>query len=150
MALIQSAWAKGTLMVARPQSAHDVHSQLYIVDVPAAGFAAGDILELAALPAYARFVDARIVPVGDLGNATVDVGLMSGFYGNLTNDDGTARTSGNEVFAGAALTALLPLQKADCLLIASVDYDRSIGVKFSAAVAAGNGKRIGVQIWFKQ
>ncbi len=150
MALIQSAWAIGTLMVARPQTAHAVHSQLYIVNVPAAGFAAGDILELAALPAYSRFVDARIVPVGNLGAATVDVGLMSGEFGTLTNADGTARTSGNELFAGAALAAMLPLQKADSLLIASVDYDRSIGVKFSAAVAAGAGKQIGVQVWFKQ
>ena len=78
MALIQSPWALGQKPVARPHTAHNTHSQLFIVDVPAAGFALGDILELAVLHPYAQVIDAAIVPVGGLGAATVDIGLMSG------------------------------------------------------------------------
>lgn len=151
MALIQSDWAKGLKPVARPQTAWTVHAQLFIVDVPAAGFASGDILELAILPPYARIVGAQLVTVGSLGAATVDVGLMSGTTGELTNDDNSARTSGNELFAAAALTAELTfISKAAALLLAPTEKDRSIGVKFSAAVAAGAGKKIGLLLQFAQ
>lgn len=151
MALIQSSWAKGISPVARPQTAHDVHEMLFFVDVPAAGFATGDILELAVQPPYSRLVNAKLITVGSLGAATVDIGIMSGQTGSLTNDDGSARTSGNELFAAAALTAeITSMTKAASLFLPKVDYERSIGVKFSAAVTAGAGKRIGVQLFFKQ
>lgn len=150
MALIQSGYALGTLPVARPQTAHSTHSQLFIVDVPAAGFAAGDILELAVLPPYSHIVDAAIVPVGSLGAATVDVGIMSGEVGALTNSDGSARTNGNELFDDAAITALLRMSKTDTLVLAQADKPRSIGVTFSAAVAAGAGKKIGLMLHFIQ
>lgn len=97
MALIQSPWALGMLLPARPQTAFATHSQLFIMDIPAAGIAANDILELAILPPYARIVDAKLVTVGSLGAATVDVGLMSGVTGDLTNPDGSARTVGTEL-----------------------------------------------------
>lgn len=151
MALIQSPWALGMLLPARPQTAFSTHSQLYIVDVPAAGFASGDILELAILPPYARIVDAKLVTVGSLGAATVDVGLMSGVTGDLTNPDGSARTVGAELFAAAALTAeVTQLAKSAALLVDPTQKDRSIGVKFSAAVAAGAGKKIGLQLSIAQ
>lgn len=150
MALIQSGWATGLIPVARPQTAHNTHAQLFIVDVPAAGFAAGDILELGVLHAYASIVDATIVPVGSLGAATVDVGIMSGETGETTNDDGTARTVGNELFAGATITAITRLTKTDALLLRPVERHRSIGVKFNAAVAAGADKKIGLMLHFAQ
>lgn len=152
MALIQSPWATGMLLPARPQTAFSTHSQLFIVDVPAAGFAANDILELAILPPYARIVDATLVTAGgSLGAATADIGLMSGTTGDLTNDDGSARTVGTELFAAAALTGeILRLSKSAALLVEPTQKDRSIGVKFSAAVAAGAGKKIGLQLSIAQ
>ncbi|QTH79840.1 hypothetical protein [Klebsiella phage vB_KpnP_ZX1] len=151
MALIQSPWATGMLLPARPQTAFSTHSQLYIVDVPAAGFASGDILELAILPPYARIVDAKLVVAGSLGAATVDVGLMSGLTGELTNEDGSARTVGTELFAAAALTAeVTQLAKSAALLVDPTQKDRSIGVKFSAAVTAGAGKKIGLLLSIAQ
>ena len=150
MALFQSPWALGQKPVARPQTAHNTHSQLFIVDVPASGFAQNDILELAVLHPYAHIIDAAIVPVGSLGAATVDIGLMSGETGELLNANGTARTVGAELFTGAAITAMLRLSKVDALLIPATEKPRSIGVKFSAAVAAGAGKKIGLMLHFAQ
>lgn len=150
MALHQSGWANGLIPIARPQTAHNTHAQLFIVDVPAAGFASGDILEIGVLHAFASVIDATIVPVGDLGAATVDVGIMSGEMGELTNPDNTARTVGNELFAGAAIAALTRLTKTDALLLQPLEKHRSIGVKFNAAVAAGAGKKIGLMLHFAQ
>lgn len=151
MALIQSPWALGNSPVARPQTAHATHSQLFIVDVPAAGFQVGDILEIAALPPYANIVDATIVPIGSLGVATVDIGLMSGEWGELTNTDGSARTCGNELFAASTITGLTRLTKTDMLILAKTEKPRSIGVKFAvAAVTAGAGKRFGLLLHFVQ
>ena len=151
MALIQSPWALGNSPVARPQTAHATHSQLFIVDVPAAGFQVGDILELGVLPPYATVVDAAIVPIGSLGAATVDIGVMSGEVGELLNTDGSARTNGNQLFAGATITALTRLTKTDMLVLAATDKPRSIGVTFAgAAVTAGAGKRFGLLLHFAQ
>jgi hypothetical protein len=151
MALYQSEWALGRLQVARPQTAFATHSQLFLVDVPAAGFQIGDILEIAALPPYANIVDAAIVPIGSLGAATVDIGLMSGEWGELTNTDGSARTCGNELFAASTIAGLTRLTKTDMLILAETEKTRSIGVKFAvAAVTAGAGKQIGLMLHFKQ
>ena len=151
MALIQSDWAKGLLPVARPHSAWAVHAQLFIVNVPAAGFAANDILELAVLPPYARIVGAKLVTSGVDDEATVDVGLMSGTTGELLNDDDTARTCGTELFAAADITEEVTfISTAASLLIKPTENDRSIGVKFSAAVAAGADKQLGLLLHFAQ
>ena len=151
MALIQSAWGKGQLPVYRPQSAGATHTQKFIIDLTNQAFASGDILELALLAPYAHIVDASLVVVGSLGAATVDIGLMSGTPGELLNADDSARTSGTELFAAAALTAgITRITKADSLLIASTEVERSIGVKFSAAVTAGAGKQLGIVLSFAQ
>ena len=75
---------------------------------------------------------------------------MSGETGELLNADGTARTVGAELFTGAAITAMLRLSKVDALLIPATEKPRSIGVKFSTAVAAGVGKKIGLMLHFAQ
>lgn len=150
MALHQSGWALGTIPVARPQTAHNTHSQLFIVDIPAGGYASGDILELAVIHPYASIIDAAIVPVGSLGAATVDIGVMSGQTGETLNDDGSARTSGTELFTAAEITGLLRLTKTDALVLKPTEQARSIGVKFSATVAGGAGKKLGLMLHFAQ
>jgi len=150
MAYHQSGWVQDLIPTARPQTAHNTHSQLFIVDVPAAGFASGDVLELAVLGPYCSIIDAAIVPVGGLGAATVDVGIMSGEVGELTNKDGSARTVGNQLFAGAAIAELTRMTKTDALLLKPQEPPRSIGVKFGAAVAGGAGKKFGLMLHFAQ
>ena len=146
MAVFQSLWAKELRETYRPQTAGATHSQKFVFDVPASGFAANDVLELAVLAPYATIVGAKLVPIGALGAATVDVGLMSGELG----DPSTSRTVGNELFAGAALTAVIQPSKPDAYVIRATEKARSIGVKFSAAVAAGEGKRIMLILDFVQ
>lgn len=146
MAVIQSVWALELVQTYRPQTAGATHSQKFYFDIPAGGFAANDVLELGVLPPYATIVGAKLVPIGSLGAATVDVGLMSGELG----DPSTSRTVGNELFAGAALTAIVEPSKPDAYIIKAVEKARSIGVKFSAAVAAGEGKRLMLILDFVQ
>lgn len=146
MALFQSLWAKELVQTYRPQTAGSTHSQKFYYDIPAGGFAANDVLELGQLPPYATIVGAKLVPIGSLGAATVDVGLMSGDLG----DASTSRTVGNELFAGAALTAIIEPSKPDAYVIKATEKARSIGVKFSAAVAAGEGKRLMLILDFVQ
>ncbi len=146
MALIQSNWALELVQTYRPQTAGATHSQKFYMDIPAGGLAANDVIELAVLPPYATIVGAKLVPIGALGAATVDVGLMSGDVG----DASAARTVGNELFDDAALTAIIEPSKPDAYVIKATEKARSIGVKFSAAVTAGEGKRFMLILDFVQ
>jgi len=153
MALIQSAWATGANPVARPQSAFAVHTELFIMDIPAAGVAIGDVIELGVLPPYATITDASLITTGSLGAGTVTVGVMTGETGELLNADNSARTVGNELFAaGTAITGgVLRISKADSLILAPSDKDRSIGIVLAGtAITAGAGKRIGLLLSFAQ
>lgn len=151
MALLHSEWALGRKPVARPQTAHNTHSQLFVIDVPAGGIKSGDILELAVLPPYAQIIDAAVVGVliTDAG-ATVDVGIMSGDVGEALDASGNARTSADEIFDGAALTGIVRLSAPGALLIPATEKARSIGLKFNAAIVAGTGKKVGLMLHFAQ
>ncbi|AXF51439.1 virion structural protein [Erwinia phage Pavtok] len=152
MALISTQYASGVRPTYRPQTAGALHSQLFHVTVPNGGFANGDILELAQLPPYARIVDAQLILAGVAGVAgqTVDVGILSGEPGEPTNEDGSARTMGNELFVGAALDGIQRLSKTDALMLKKTEKARSIGVKFNAAVPFVAGKTIALQLHFSQ
>lgn len=153
MALIQSPWATGANPVARPQSAYAVHTQLFIIDLATAGVSIGDVIELGVIPPYATITDASLITTGSLGAGTVTVGIMTGETGELLNADNTARTVGNELFAaGTAITGgVLRISKADALILAPSDKDRSIGIVLAAtAITAGAGKRIGLLLSFAQ
>lgn len=93
------------------------------------GDAIGDIVEMGALPRNCVVVDV-IVDNGALGaSATLDVGILSGDYGDL----GT-RTMGNEfIAAGAAATAGVLRRNKVASAVASSTSDRSWGVKFLGA-----------------
>lgn len=144
MAIIQSVFAKGIRQCVRPQSAGAQHAQLYTFDFATQAMAVGDILEIGELPPFARFVDAVIIPEGDFTGVNVDVGLMSGEYGSTD----TARTVGNQLFAAQAVQ-YARLTKGEALLIKSIEGSRSIGVKPSAAIAAG-AKKLHLLVTFYQ
>ena len=153
MAIVKSKWVRHFAQTARPQTANNTHVQQFTFDVGVEGaLAAGDILELGILPAYARITNAQLITEGVFTAQTADIGIMTGDVGEDFNADGsTARTSGKELFDAADLTVRLQsLTKPDAVLLAAVDYDRSIGVKVSAAVAAAAGKRVHLILHFYQ
>lgn len=87
--------------------------------VQSQALAAGDILELGILPANAVLADAVLVTEGAFAALTADIGIMSGEVGADLNEDGSARTSDNSLFAGAALAHHLRTsqQKPDVILL---------------------------------
>ena len=147
MAIKQSPWASGTLMVARPQTAHAVHEAHFVFDVKEA-VAAADIIEIGALPAYARVIDAAIFAEGAFGAATAKAGFLTGTFGDA---DSVNRVLGSEFFTAAALDGSLSrLNKADAFNTGGDDTDHAIGVQLSAAATAAAGKRIHLVLLFAQ
>lgn len=152
MAIVKSQHVKGLKQTVRPQTAGAVHVTHFTYDVGVGGaLAAGDILEMGIIPPYARIDNAKLVTEGTLTGLTADVGVMTGEVGADLNPDGSARTSGNEFFAAADLTArLAATTKPDALLLAPQEYERSVGVKVSAAVPAAAGKRLHLFLYYHQ
>ena len=152
MAIVKSQHVKGLKQTIRPQTAGATHVTQFTYDVGVEGaLGTGDILELGIIPPYAKITHATLVTEGTLTGLTADVGVMTGEVGAALNPDGSARTSGNEFFAATDLTVRLSsLTKADPLLLASQEYERSIGVKVSAAVTAAAGKRLHLFLFYHQ
>lgn len=148
-AIIQSSFAKNNLSAHRPQTAGAVHEQRFSFDFASQGVLSTDILELAVLPANAKLVDAYVYAEGAWGAITAGIGLMSGDFGSKD----TARTVGTELFAAQnvnnTVTALARMSKPDGLLLAPTEKHRSIGVAFSADVAAG-AKKLHVRLFYAQ
>lgn len=154
MAIIKSAWIIGQQTTKRPQTTGAVHVTHFVYDfgsVASQALAAGDILELGIVPVNSRIVQARLIVEGAFAALTADIGIMSGTVGEDLNPDGSARTSGNQLFAAIALTgAFANLSKPDALLLAPSEIERSIGVKVSDAVAKAAGKKIHLQLFYYQ
>lgn len=153
MAIVKSRWAKGLRTWTRPQTHGAIHCTHYIYDLTAEGaLGAGDILELGVIPPYARLVEAMLITEGVFTGLTADVGVMTGDVGSDFMPDGTtARTSGNEFYAAADLTVpVARVAKAAALVLEPVEYERSIGVKASGAVAAAAGKKIHLKLFYYQ
>ncbi|MDV7391711.1 hypothetical protein RZS08_10175, partial [Arthrospira platensis SPKY1] len=93
------------------------------------GDAIGDIVEMGAIPAGCVPVDV-IVDNGALGaSATLDVGILSGAYG-----DSGVRTMGNEFIAtGAAATAGVLRRNKVVTAITVSEETKSWGIKFQGA-----------------
>lgn len=106
--------------------------------------AAGDIIELGVLPAFATVVDATLIADSLGASVTMDVGLMSKEVGSTD----VSRTSGNELFATAA-AGVVRMSAASGFKIAPTEGDRSVGVKASAAVTA-TGQKLMLVMYYKQ
>lgn len=151
MAVIHSRWAKGQETTHRPQTAGASHVTEFVYDFGTeTPLASGDILELGILPSYAKITSATIFVEGTWTGLTADVGIMSGTVNSDTNADGSARTSGNQLWTAVDLTAMASLSKPDALLVASSETERSIGVKVSGAVAAAAGKKLHLLLFYHQ
>ena len=151
MALKQSPWALGNNQSKRPQTAGALHTQRFIYDLSAGAnaLAIGDIVEIGELPPFCRIIDAKVYTNGSFAAATADIGLMSGDYGDASNDP--VRTSGAELFTAVDLTAMARLTKPDSLKIEPTEVSRGIGVKIAgAAVAAAAGKYLVLELSYIQ
>lgn len=148
MATILSPFAKGTRATVNGDCAGDVVVNQFYVDLTAAQVAAGAIIDIGTLPAGHTVVDATLIP-DDLDTngsptITLDVGLLSG-----TPGDDAVRTCGAELFsASTAAQAGTPTRMSlkSGFTIASVGYDRSIGVKVNAGPATAAAGRIRLQV----
>lgn len=152
MAIVKSQWVKGLQQTHRPQTAGANHVTHFVYDVGAEGaLGVGDILELGIIPPYSRITHATLITEGTFTGLTADVGVMTGETGAPTNPDGSARTSGTEFWAATDLTQrLVALSKPDAMLLPAQDYERSVGVKVSAAVPAAAGKRLHLYLFYHQ
>ena len=152
MAIIKSLWAKGEAQTIRPQTAGDNSVTRFVFDLSKVGVGATDILELGVLPPYARITHATLIPEGTWTGITADIGMMTGETGADFMPDGTtARTSGVELWDDVDLTAKLSaLSKPDAILLEATESNRSVGVKFSGAVAAAAGKKLTLLLFYHQ
>lgn len=147
MAITQSAWASGRKMPATSGCAAEVVAQKFST-VIAADKAIGDIIELGVLPAEHDAVDVVIL-AGAMGTGvTIDVGIMSGAYG----DTSQARTSGAEFHADVdvAAASVTRMTLVGGFTVDSGREDRSIGVKFGGAITTAADQLLVAMVLYRQ
>jgi hypothetical protein len=107
------------------------------------GAVVNDVIEMGAIPHGARVVDVNVFQDGIGASCTVDVGLLSGDYGQAV----ATRTCGNEFFAALAvatagksaqatknLMAVTPSQTAKGFGLKLTGANPTAGKKFTVAV----------------
>lgn len=135
MAIVQSPFALGQKQAPVSREARGVVAERFTIELTE-DIGAGDIVELAILPAYHFVVSATVIPEGSFGDVTADIGIMSGNVGDTSD----TRTSGNELFEGLALDEVSSINKVEGLMLQPTDRDRSIGVTVSGAVTGAGQK----------
>lgn len=145
MATYATKWADagGTGNVITADCAGDVIQNVYEIDWSQAPFkgvtlALNDLVDLGPLPANHTVTDV-ILDSDDMDSGgspalAFDVGIMSGTVGDTVN----ARTIGNEFFAASNIAqagGIARMTKSAGMRVAPVGYDRSIGLKITAAAA---------------
>ena len=132
MTILQTEFGKMQRIPPVEDSAGSVMEQRVTFNITS-NMTASDIIEMFVLPAFAKVVDC-ILDTDALGGVTATVGLMSGTTGSTD----ASRTCGNELYSAAATGAVVRPSLRSAFSISPVDYDRSIGVKFSGAITAAN------------
>lgn len=150
-AIKQSDWAKNIRTAHRPQTAGAVHEQRFTFDFSSVGVLATDILELGLFPANSKIVDAQLFAEGaGWSTITATVGIMSGEFGSPD----ASRTVDSSIFGATTVnngvTAIQRMTKPDAFLLAPVEKHQSIGVVFSADVAAAAGKKLHLRLFYAQ
>ena len=143
MAIKQSDWATGRRVTAASGEAGEVVCERFSF-VITSSLASGDIIEMGPLPAFSHPVDATLVS-DELGTVTLDVGIMSGDFGSTDQ----ARTCGAELFSAAADGSAVRASLLGAFRMNSVDKDRGIGVKVSAAITAAS-QRVDLLLYFRR
>lgn len=151
MSLIQNEAAKGFIAIPEAGSAGEVISKRFTHTFPNT-IAAGDIVEMAPIPAGMRVVDMildsdSLDSDGSSKTMDVDVGIMSGEWGINDGD----RTCGAEFFDGdttvrAGGTARPSLKTAFRTGVSS--NHRSIGIKVATVAAEKAAGEVGLTVFY--
>lgn len=147
MAIKKSAWATGRRVAAVSGCSGEVVSQKFEFIVTE-DLAIDDIIEIGPLPAEHDVAD-MVAVVDAMGtDVTVDVGIMSGDYGDADED----RTSGDEFFAGEAVASagVVRMSKADGFRLDAARKDRGIGVKIGGAAVTADDQVITLEVFYRQ
>lgn len=151
MAHKQSSWALGQMASPYPSAAGDVCAVRTTYPALAGDLTLNMIFEMAAIPAGCRFVDA-ILDSDDLDSngsplITLDVGVMSGVFGDATQ----TRTMDASIIAADTVAraggSVRPSLKTAFRQSAS-DQPQSIGVKVAAAPATAQAGTIGLTVFY--
>lgn len=147
MPIKQSAWAAGRKVAAVSGCAGEVVAQKFEFTVNE-NLAIGDIVEIGVLPAEHDVSDMVAVVDAMGAGVTVDVGVMSGDYG----DTDQSRTSSNEFFAAQAVATatVARMSAASGFRLDSSRKDRSIGVKIGGAGVTASGQVITLEVMYRQ
>lgn len=148
MPILQTEFSRLRTSPPRPMTFGQANVARATIDFNVTPAAINDIADAVQLPGGARIIDWYFEADAALTGLTVDVGFMSGEFGST---DG-ARTCGTELGAAVnvatANTAIVRASKPDGLMSASTVLDRSIGVKFLAAMGAGANRRLHLVILY--
>lgn len=104
-----------------------------------AGLLLTDVMEILPVLPYGRITAFDIADTGNLGTTNLTIGMMSGNPGDTT----AVRTVGTEILASAAAGTAVAATLASLIAIPRNDGTaKSIGLKVSASIAAGAGKKL--------
>lgn len=144
MALFFSKHVAGPHRIPTPSAAGEVVAVRFGHLLTTAQHVTGNIVELGVLPANCTVVDA-IFDADDIDSATtleLDIGLMSGLPGETLDEQGNARTCGDELFDGITTGRSAGVERLtlpDAFRIAASDKDRGVGLKIVAQGTAVEG-----------
>lgn len=153
--MLQTEYAKGVEVAPTPGGAGEVVSYRATIDLATGDLTLNNIIEMGPLPAGCVLVDA-ILDTDDLDSGTpaitLDVGIMNGDFGALTDADGNARTCGAEILS-AVTTAqaggvVRPTLKTAYRIDRS-DVDRGIGLKIKAAPGTAAAGTVGLTVIYR-
>jgi len=138
MATQQSEHAKERMSVAVPMTAGIETVNIYDVDL-SGGILAADILEVGLLPANARITGITVIGALTGTGQTADLGVMTGEW----RDGNSVRTLATVLMNDVTVHNATVVGNVDALTdFATSGANRSIGMTFSANIAAGAGKSV--------
>jgi hypothetical protein len=136
--LIKSPIEQGRQYSTSPHAKSQETVQLVTIDLSKGVTAASDLLAVGKVPANCRPTSIEVIGGGLPATSTGTVGWLTGAA--LADDDDTRTLPGeNTIQAGLVIdgTKSAAASTANCLKMAPVGYDRTIGIKLSANVPAG-------------
>lgn len=138
MAIYFGNGSTGYLPVSSPACAGATVQNFYEISIAGKTLALNDIIDLGPLPAGCTVADAVLVSDDlDTNGApliALDAGVMSGAVG----ENNATRTVGQELFAASTIARTGGVDRTtrkEAFRIAPVGYDRSLGLKVTAAAA---------------
>lgn len=152
--MLQADHAAGKIAPPTPREGGEVVAYRSQIALGTGDLTLNNIIEMGPIPANCLVTDV-ILDSDDLDTATsitLDVGVMSGTYGNLLDDSGNARTC-DATFISASTVAqaggVVRPTLASAFRTARVATDQSIGVKIHAAPGTAAAGTIGLTVYLR-